>query len=318
MRLTLAALLSLTALPALADPPRVLTDLTPTGALVREVAGDLARVEVLLPGGAGAHDYQMRPSAARALQEADLLVWMGPEMTPWLDRPARNLAGANAQLQLLDVDGTRLRDFGADEDHATDGHADEDHPADDHPDEHPDEGHADHDHAGIDPHAWLDPANARPWLLAVADALAAADPDHADDYRANADDAAARIDTAADDLRARLAPHADRDFVVFHDAYGYFTDAFGLRPAIAVALGDASAPSAGRVDEIRTRLRESGAVCAFPEYAHDPRLVETAIEGTPIRMGRALSPEGGDGAASDYAGLLTELGASLIACFEAE
>ena len=82
---SLAAILSLTAAPALAAP-QVVTDLVPTGALVQEVMGDLAEVRVLLPQGASAHHYQMRPSDAQALQGADVVIWMGPELTPWLSR----------------------------------------------------------------------------------------------------------------------------------------------------------------------------------------------------------------------------------------
>ncbi|MDO6669337.1 zinc ABC transporter substrate-binding protein [Paracoccus sp. 1_MG-2023] len=338
MRLTLTAILSLTALPALADPGRIMVDLPPTGALVREVVGDLAQVEVLLSSGASAHSYQMRPSDARNLQDAALLVWMGPEMTAWLERPAQNIAAEAVQLQLLHVDGTRLRDY-ADgdghedhEDHEDHGGHDHDHDHDhdhndhndhhDHDDhghgEHESAGHEGHDHSGIDPHAWLDPANAGPWLNAIADALSQIDPENAETYSANAEAASGRIEASAAELKARLAPHAEKGFVVFHDAYGYFTDAFGLMPATSVAIGDATSPSAARLEEVRHRIEESDAVCAFPEYAHDPRLVETVIEGSGIRMGDALSPEGGSEEMPGYEQILASLGTALIDCFEAE
>ncbi|WP_028725627.1 zinc ABC transporter substrate-binding protein [Paracoccus zeaxanthinifaciens] len=345
MRLTLTAMLSLTALPALADPGPIMVDLPPTGALVREVAGDLADVQVLLPAGSGAHDYQMRPSDARRLQDAALLVWMGPSMTGWLERPAQNIAADAAQLQLLSVEGTHLQDFGGTagdhdehehedhdhdheghdhDDHGHDEHGHEDHGHDDHEDddhgheEHDHGDHEGHDHSGTDPHAWLTPENAGPWLGAIADALSEADPENAATYRANAEAAAARIETEAEDLRQRLAPHADKEFVVFHDAYGYFTTAFGLKPATPVALGDATAPSAQRLEEVRHRIEDTGAVCAFPEYAHDPRLVETVIEGTGVRMGGTLSPEGSTVEDGGYMAILTALGDSLIECFETE
>ena len=104
---SLAAILSLTVAPALAAP-QVVTDLVPTGALVQEVMGDLAEVRVLLPQGASAHHYQMRPSDAQALQGADVVIWMGPELTPWLSRASDTLSGAT-QLRLLEVEGVALR-----------------------------------------------------------------------------------------------------------------------------------------------------------------------------------------------------------------
>ena len=283
MRMTLFALGLLAAGPVLAAPPQVVADTPVTASLVQQVLGDLGQVQVLLPKGSSAHHHQMRASDARALQEAGLLVWTGPGLTPWLERAASSVAGDVAQLRLLEVPGTHLREYGA----GHEGHAEGDH---DHaPDGEPDPGHAD-----VDPHAWLDPANARIWVTAIADALAEADPGNAEAYRRNAAAAAGGIDSLDRDLRARLQPHAKQGFVVFHDAYGYFTDHFGLTPAIAVTLGDATAPSAARLDEIRARIARSGAACAFPEQGSDPRLVEAAIEGSPVRIGQPLSPEGSD------------------------
>ncbi|MCG6111840.1 MAG: zinc ABC transporter substrate-binding protein [Paracoccus sp.] len=333
-----AAVLALTTAPVLAAP-QVVTDLVPTGALVQEVMGDLGEVRVLLPQGASAHHYQMRPSDAQALQSADLVVWMGPTLTPWLARASDTLGGSE-QLRLLEVDGITLRGYAdpAADDHEGHGHDDEhghdDHAHDDdhaHHDEHDhdhahdhdhDHDHGDHDHAhtGTDPHAWLSPANAGPWLEAIAATLSEQDPDNAATYRANADAAAARIAVLDTELRDRLAPHADDRFVVFHDAYGYFTAHFGLQPAMAVSLGDASTPSAARIDQIRTRITQTGARCAFPEYAHDDSLIATVIEGTGTRLGGELSPEGGmlPPGAGQYDALLTGLTDTIVACLSAE
>ncbi|WP_207102222.1 zinc ABC transporter substrate-binding protein [Paracoccus shandongensis] len=267
MRILLSTL-ALLATPAWAEPPQVVADTPVTASLVGQVMGDGAPVQVLLPQGASAHHHQMRPSDARGLQDAGLLVWTGPELTPWLDRAAGSLADGVAQLRLLEVPGTHLRSYGEEQGH-------------------------DHDHGGIDPHAWLDPANARLWLTAIAEVLAAEDPGNAETYARNAAQAGQRIADLDASLKAQLAPHTGASLVVFHDAYGYFTDHYGLRPAIAVSLGDASAPSAARLSAIRDRIGTAGAACAFPEYASDPKLVQTAIEGSGIRMGDALSPEGG-------------------------
>ncbi|MFC0200683.1 zinc ABC transporter substrate-binding protein [Paracoccus rhizosphaerae] len=299
---SIAALLSLAATAAFAAPA-VVTDIVPTGAMVQAVMGELGEVRVLLPQGASAHHYQMRPSDAQALQDADLVVWMGPELAPWLDRATGNLA-ADAQLRLLGVEGIKLRSFGsAGEEH------DHDHGGHDH----------DHSHAGTDPHAWLNPDNVGPWLDAIVASLSAQDPENAQTYRANADAFAMRIETLDSTLSQRLAPHSDARFVVFHDAYGYFTEHFGLQPAVPVSLGDASTPSAARIDEIRGQIAQSGATCAFPEYAHDPALIDTVIEGTDVRVGGELSPAGGDLApgANQYEALLTAMTNTMIACFDA-
>ena len=299
MRIILSTLGLLAAAPALADPLQVVVDMPVTGSLVQQVMGEGAQVQVLLPQGASAHHHQMRPSDAHGLQNAGLLVWTGPELTPWLDRSAASLAGEAEQLRLLDVPGTQLRSYDGDHDH--DHSHDHDH---------------DHDHGGTDPHAWLDPANARLWLTTIAEVLGKADPDNAALYARNAKASVQRIAAMDADLQARLAPYKDASLVVFHDAYGYFTDHYGLRPAIAVSLGDASMPSAGRLAAIREEIATTNATCAFPEYASDPKLVQTAIEGTGVRMGKELSPEGGATAAGSdlYIDLMTGLADTIVSC----
>ena len=286
--LSLAGLMLACALPAQAEVPRVVADLPSVSALVQQVMGDLGRPETLLQAGADPHDYQLRPSQARSLQEADLLVRIGPEMTPWLEHASAGLAANATALTLLDLPGTHRQDFGAgahDHDH---GH-DHDH---DHGGEADHAGDHDHDHSGLDPHAWLDPGNGELWLGAIAEALSKADPENADKYATNATAARDRLAALDAELKTSLAPLAAKPFVVFHDAYGYFTSHYGLTPAIAVSLGDASTPSAARLAEIRDRIKAEGAICAFPEANHDAGLITTVIEGSGLRLGTALDPEG--------------------------
>ncbi|WP_295044095.1 zinc ABC transporter substrate-binding protein [uncultured Paracoccus sp.] len=313
--------------PVAAQPPRIVVDTPITASLVQQVTGDLAPVQVLLPKGADAHHHQMRPSDAQGLQDAGLLVWTGPQLTPWLDRAATTVAADIPQLRLLEVPGTHLRAYaeehghdegeGHDDDHGQDNGHDHDHDHEhDHDDEH---GHDhDHDHAGTDPHAWLDPANAQLWVTAIAEVLAQADPDNAEAYRGNAVAASGRIGDLDAAMQAQLAPHRDASIVVFHDAYGYFTDHFGLRPAIAVSLGDASTPSAARLQGIKGQIADTGAACAFPEYGGDPRLVQSVIDGTPVRMGNELSPEGGilDGGTELYSNVLSGLAEAISDCLD--
>ena len=86
-----AACLALLGAPALAEAPRVVTDIPVTGSLVAQVMGDLGRPEILLPSGGNAHDYQLRPSQARSLQGADLVIWVGPGLAPWMARATKSL-----------------------------------------------------------------------------------------------------------------------------------------------------------------------------------------------------------------------------------
>lgn len=168
----------------------------------------------------------------------------------------------------------------------------------------------------LDPHAWLDPANGQAWLAEIAAQLGRIDPENAGIYRLNAtegQDIIARLDA---ELATELAGAAGRPFVTFHDAYGYFTDHYGLEPAIAISGSDAASPSAARLREVRQRISDSGAVCAFPEANQSPRTVEELTRETGLRIGDALSPEGSGltpGAAL-YPDLLRSMATRILAC----
>jgi len=314
MRTSLFLCLSLLPAPALAEVPKVITDLPAIQSLAAQVMGDLGSPDVLLEQGANAHSYQLKPSQARALQQSDVVFWVGPEMTPWLDRALASTAPKGAQIALLAEPGTHLQDFpaGAHDD-------DEDHAAEDADHAHEGEGdEAAHDHSGTDPHAWLDPANAEHWLDVMAKTLAAQDPENAAVYSANAQAAQARIATLDAEIKAELAPVADKPFVVFHAAYGYFTGHFGLRAPEALALGDATDPGAAHLVALRDEMKSEGVVCAFPEAQHDPKPLVQLLDGTGVKLGAPLDPSGsalpyGPGL---YEALMREIADTLSDCLK--
>jgi zinc transport system substrate-binding protein len=325
MRYTISLLCASAAAAALAAPapaevPRVMTDIPPVQSLAAQVMGDLGTPGVLLEAGANAHDFQLRPSQVAELAEAGLVIWVGPEMTPWLDRTLDGLSDGGARLGLLAAPGTTTRAFGpaADKNHGEHDH-DHDHGDHDHAEEashdHSAEGH-DHAHDGTDPHAWLDPGNAQVWLAAIAAELSRLDPGNAAVYAANAGAAAEQIAALDADIAARLEPVADRPFVVFHDAYGYFADHYGLTVAGAIALGDAASPGAAHLKELQGGLAAGQALCIFPEANHDPKLVGVMAEGTAVKVGGALDPEGSslDPGPGLYAALLGGMAETLTAC----
>lgn len=286
-------------LPALAEVPQVVTDIHPVHSLVAQVMGDLGTPELLLERGASEHDFQLRPSQAAGLEAADLVVWIGPELTPWLERALDGIGGDAARLGLLGVPGTELMEFSADGAHGHEGHdhgaetaaaeGHDDHGHDDHGAEHAEEGH---EHEGTDPHAWLDPANAKVWLAAIAVKLGELDPDNAATYAANAEAAEARVDAVDAEVAALLAPVKGKPVVVYHDAYGYLAAHYGLDIFGSVALGDATAPGAARLADLRAGVEGGGSVCLFPEAQHDAGLIEQLADGTGAKIGAALDPNG--------------------------
>lgn len=294
MRLTSSAtLLALLPLAATAEVPAVVTDTPVVHSLVAQVMGDLGAPELLVGGGADPHDYQLRPSQARALANAGAVFWIGPEMTPWLADVVAS-SGAGDKVALLDLPGTHLREFAGE-----------------------DEAHDDHDHAheGRDPHAWLDPGNARLWLAAIAETLATGDPGNAATYRANSEAAMEGIDRLDADLKARLAG-VTGGIVVSHDAYGYFAEHFDINVVASLADGDAAQPGAAHLSEVAALVRSGAATCIFPEAGHDPKPAEALAGETGVTVGAALDPEGlgMDPGQGLYAALMTALAEKIAAC----
>ncbi len=342
---------------AIADVPNVAVDIAPVHSLVARVMQGVGEPDLIIPAGASPHEYNLRPSEAEALQEADLVFWLGEDLTPWMESAVETLAEGATVTALLEADGTVLLDFRESalfeahdhgdhddhddhdhEDHADDDHDDHDH--DDHEDHAKDEdhdhdhedhadsdGHDDHDHddhddhadakdhddhdhedhaghddhddhdghhhGAHDPHAWLSPENAGTWLNVIAAQLSAADPDNAGAYFANAAAGREELEALSTEVAQMLDPVRGGSFIVFHDAYQYFEDAFDLPTSGAISIGDAADPSPARITEIQGRITEEGIDCVLAEPQFNPGIIETVLGGTDANTG-VIDPLGSD------------------------
>ena len=171
--------------------------------------------------------------------------------------------------------------------------------------------------SGVDPHAWLDPENARRWLDVIAEELSEHDPDNAATYADNAEAAKAAIAATQAEIRASLRPVSERPYVVFHDAYQYFERRFGLSPVGAISVGDASDPSPAHVAEIRDAAADQGAVCVFAEPQFNPGLV-TAIAASGEVKTAVIDPLGStlELGPNFYVDMLHGIEASMLDCLK--
>ncbi|SFQ40358.1 zinc transport system substrate-binding protein [Geopseudomonas sagittaria] len=325
-----AALSWLLATPALAEV-RVLTSIKPLQLIAAAVQDGAGTPEVLLPPGASPHHYALRPSDIRRVREADLLYWIGPDLEVFLPRVLEGREQPSLAVQ--GIPGLHLRHFGeahrhADEQHAEehDEHAHEEHAAEEHAghghDDHADadaveEHDAAHRPGSLDAHLWLLPANARVIAARMAADLAKADPANAARYQANLAAFEQRLAALDDRLRARLAPLKDKPFFVFHEAFDYFEEAYGLQHAGVFAVSAEVQPGARHVAAMREQLQAAGPSCVFSEPPLRPRLAQTLSAGLPVRLaeldalGFALQAEAGG-----YERLLEKLGDGLAGCLE--
>lgn len=296
---------SATTAPAQASPPpKVVASIGPVGSLTAAVMRGVGEPTVLLPAGASPHAYSLRPSEARALASADLVLWVGEALETFLEEPLETLARKGSVVELMEADGLILlptRTGGvwaeADEEHDEHGH---------------DHGHG---HGGIDAHVWLDPRNAAAIVDRIAAALAERDPGRAAAYRANAATAKAGIEALDNELATALAGVRKRPYVVFHDGYQYFERHYGLAPLGSVTIGPERAPGAQRLAHLRDEILERGAACVFREPQFTPRVLDSLAADTKVRVG-VLDPLGADVPAGPdgYAALMRNLAASLTQC----
>lgn len=265
---------------AVAEVPRVVTDIGPVSGLVTIVMNGLGTPERLLPPGASPHEMALRPSQARALSLADVVIWVGPSLTLGLDQQIETLAPDALDLVLQEVPGTVVlaaRDTGL---FAHDHDAHEDHDAHDDPDDHDDDHHDGHA-GGIDPHMWLDPQNATTWLTAIAGALAKADPENAQTYHTNAQSGAAAIAQASAEASKVLSDGSNGPFAAAHDAFQYFENRFGLTVSGALSNADEIPSGPARLAALRDALAARPPACVFAEPGTDLRLVASVAGDTP-------------------------------------
>jgi zinc transport system substrate-binding protein len=261
--------LALLASPA-AAAAEVVVSIQPIHALVAGVMAGMGEPRLLLPAGTSPHGYQLRPSDAAALQDADLIVWVGEDLETFLEKPIGTLARGGV-LALMDAPGLTLlgsRDSGARD-------------AQDHGDDQ------------ADPHIWLSPANARVIVAAVAAALGEADAANAAAYADNAARLTARLEALETELKAELEPVRGQPFIVLHDAFQYFEQAFGLHGAGSITVSPDRPAGARRLAELRQRIADHGAVCVFgePQTQTQTGLVAALVDGTGIGTGE-LDAEG--------------------------
>ncbi|VVQ11004.1 High-affinity zinc uptake system protein ZnuA [Pseudomonas fluorescens] len=279
---------------------RVLTSIKPLQLIAAAVQDGVAIPEVLLPPGASPHNYALRPSDVRKVQSVDLLYWIGPDMEGFLPRVLNGRTLPSVAVQ--DLPGMKLRHF-AEDNHS---HAEE---ADEH----------DHDHrpGSLDAHLWLSPINARVIATKMAEDLSAADPANAVRYQSNLKAFDERLDALDLRLKKRLASVEGKPYFVFHEAFDYFEDAYGLKHAGVFSVAAEVQPGAQHVAAMRTRLQEVGKTCVFSEPPLRPRLAETLVAGLPVKLAE-LDALGGytPATAQGYEQVLEKLGNDLAGCLE--
>lgn len=262
-------LLLVTLLPAYAmTSPSVTVSIMPIHSLASNIMQGIGKPVLMIDGNQSPHDFQLRPSQRRALEQSNLVIWVGPSMEGFMSKISSSLPETQHQLILMEdaALSTSLATHSANNP-------------------------GQHGHGNLNPHIWLSPELAIKISEAINRKLQQIDPDNATAYEANTRHLITELESLKQALGIQLAPVKEQRFVVYHDAYGYLVEDYGLSQAGVVTLDEHRLAGAGHLRALRQGLINSEVRCLFTEPQFEPRMVRNLIEGTRIKTA-TLDPLG--------------------------
>jgi zinc transport system substrate-binding protein len=260
-------LLLIAFLPNLAfSAPRVVVTLKPIHSLAAKVMENVGTPELLLPDGASPHTYQMKPSTLKQLNEADMIIWVGPSLETFMQKSMNYIHPPQVLLTL-----SRVKDLKTwPQRQGREWH---------------DHHHHDHDHNNeIDPHLWLSTENAGIIIEAISNALSQKDPSNAARYQANAQQAKTELAALQTRLQAQLNAVHEVPFLVYHDGYQYFEKKFNLN-AKGTLLANPHLPlSAYGLKKIKEQIQSQHIQCVFRETEFSDKLIQDNLKDLNVRI----------------------------------
>ncbi|HBV75260.1 zinc ABC transporter substrate-binding protein ZnuA [Vibrio casei] len=263
--LAMATLIAIFAVPAWAEgqrPLTVMTSIKPLQLITSELTNGVTKTEVLLSTNTSPHDYALKPSDVKKLKTVDLFVWVGPGLESFLEGV---MQGSKNSLQLDQQSSIEKIQYDEHEEH-----------------EH-DDGH--HHHGNYNPHLWLGPIQATQMAKVISDKLIAIDPVHTKEYQANFQVFILNLNTTVDSIKHQLEPVKSHGYYVFHDAYDYYEQYFGLNNLGHFTVSPERRPGAKTLINIRTALQSDNVYCVFSEPQFTPAVIDSVMRGTKAKHG---------------------------------
>ncbi|CAN5428573.1 metal ABC transporter substrate-binding protein [soil metagenome] len=278
--------------PPSAEVISVVATTTVLADLVANVGGDRVEISSLVPPGGEVHTFDPTPSDAARIAQADLIAMNGLGLDEWLGDLASEAGAGNVPVVELaeDLDGVDYRE--AEDDH--EGEAEEH------------EGEEE-EHGPADPHLWLNVSYAHMYVDRIAETLSEVDPHGATTYHANAATYRDQLDALESEIQAQFdtVPEENRRIVSFHEAFGYFAEAYGLEIVGTVVEAPGQDPSAGDVAALIEAIRDEDVRAIFSEVQFSDDLVQTIAAETEAEVVSDLYNDSlGDPPVDSYEGLM--------------
>jgi len=284
----LTLVLSLISISVRADV-NVVTTIKPLHSLISNVMKGVGEPSLIIEGTSNPHNFVLKPSHAKLLQDADIIFWIGEDLEAFMEKPLSSLAKDAKKISFMELGSIKKLKFRENnifdhDDH--DGHKEDDHDDHDDHDGHKEDDHDDHDghnHGEFDAHLWLDPVNAKEMVIEISHELSKLDPANKNKYKANADKTIEVLDSLIKEVNQSLPK--DISYVVFHDAYQYFEKRFEVTSAGALTLNPDVLPGAKQIVDIQSLIKEKNIKCIFSEPQYNPKIIETLASDTNISTG---------------------------------
>ncbi|MFQ6022118.1 MAG: zinc ABC transporter substrate-binding protein [Acidiferrobacterales bacterium] len=266
----------------------MVASIAPVHSLVAAVMAGIGEPTLLVRGYGSPHAYQLRPSDAARLSEATVVFRIDASLETFLQKPLSSLGDKALVVDLMETKGINLlrnREAGAwgrPQQSTRENYKRHT--------EHK-ERELEHHHGQFDAHVWLDPDNAKRMVDEIVRTLSHVDPANAKAYASNGVKMVQRIVVMDREAERKLATVRDIPYVVFHDAYQYLETHYALNAIGSITVSPDRMPSARRLREIRSTIKELHARCVFGEPQFESALIKTIVEGTDADRG-VLDPQG--------------------------
>jgi len=265
---------------------KVVTSIKPIHSLASYIMDGVGSPGLIVDGYNSPHSFQLKPSHAKMLEQADIIFWIGEDLENFLEKPLATIAKKAEKIELLEIKGIKklkFRERNIFEEH--EGH--DDHGDDAKKEEHDD--HDDHGHGEYDPHIWLDPINAKVILNEITEHLIENDSKNAATYKSNLAKAISEIDKLIIDVITET--NTDLSYVVFHDAYQYYENRFNVNILGAMTVNPDVMPGAEQIHEIHEVIEHDNVSCILSEPQFNPDIIKSIAKDTSVKTG-VLDPLG--------------------------
>jgi len=304
---------------------KVVASIKPIHSLVSYVMDGVGKPDVIVDGYNSPHNFSLKPSHAKMIEKANLIIWVGEDLETFLEKPLKNISKDAVNVEIMDLKGIKklkFREkniFESHDDHGLGHKEHKEHGHDEHKEhggkekKHDDHGHEGHAHGDHDPHVWLDPMNAKIIVKEIENQLVNLDPDNSSKYKANSKKAQSELDDLTKNIKRDLKK--DLRFVVFHDAYQYFENRFGIKVLGSLTVNPDVLPGAEQLSEIREVIEHEKVNCLFSEPQFNPAIIKSIAKDTKVKTS-VLDPLGAtlDKGKGMYTKLLSNMYSSFKGC----